>query len=670
MSSVEAPATAAAGPSDGPDEEAAKPVLAAGAWGIALLSVIFAWWAWQEGAYFDSIRLIGLIGLSIGVIVLARFAPWPLDLRRSPAVVVALVALVLLGCWTAISVAWSPAPDTSLADAQRVFTYALCFACGLWFCSLLGARSELSLLPIVVAGAFAGGATLIALLTGDDPRTLLESYDGTLEYPIGYRNANAAFFAIVLFPAIGLAASRTTEWWLRGLAAGTATLCLSAFLFAQSRASLPALIVAGLVLLLISPIRVRHLTWSLIAIVPAMAAVPAAVALHGAGDSPLLQAVDELRGAGRAMALAALASAVIGMVVARVGRGAQASETVRRRGNRAVLAGMALLAVAGAALFVAREGDPVDWADERIEEFENAGTPDLTDRDTRFGVNVGSGRYDIWRVALDEFQAEPVLGTGAGGFQYAYMRDRESGTDLQDAHSFQLEILSELGIPGILLLTVGLGAVVAGAWRSRRAGLTASSLTAIALATGAYWFLHSSVDWFWAYPAITATVLALLGAACAPAMAAAGAGRRRAWRPVALVAVGVVALSAVPPLLSERYVDAAYAGWKSDIGRAYDDLDRAAALNPFSEEPLLAEGAIALAAGDRERALAAFRDAAEERPEEWAAHYYVADLSRRTDPALARREAEIALSQNPNTLEIRRLARSLGIALPPLSYQP
>ena len=206
MSSVEAPATAAAGPSDGPAEKSEPRALAAGLWGILLLSVIFAWWAWQDGAYFDWTKLIGLIGLSVGIIALARFAPWPLDLRRSPAVVVALVAFVLLGCWTAISIVWSPAPDTSISDAQRVFTYALCFASGLWFCGLLGRRSELSLLPIVVAGAFAGAATLIVLLSSDDPRDLLESYDGTLEYPIGYRNANAAFFAVVLFPAIGLAA--------------------------------------------------------------------------------------------------------------------------------------------------------------------------------------------------------------------------------------------------------------------------------------------------------------------------------------------------------------------------------------------------------------------------------------------------------------------------------
>ena len=70
-----------------------------------------------------------------------------------------------------------------------------------------------------------GCATVVALITADMPRDLLE-IDGTLDYPLGYRNANAAFFAIALFPAVGLAADRELDWRLRGLALGTATLCI------------------------------------------------------------------------------------------------------------------------------------------------------------------------------------------------------------------------------------------------------------------------------------------------------------------------------------------------------------------------------------------------------------------------------------------------------------
>ncbi|MEO8093122.1 MAG: hypothetical protein ABI726_10490, partial [bacterium] len=62
----------------------------------------------------------------------------------------------------------------------------------------------------------------------------------------------------------------------------------------------------------------------------------------------------------------------------------------------------------------------------------------------------------------------------------------------------------------------------------------------------------------------------------------------------------------VPPYLSERYVNQALDGWRADLERAFDDLGRAGSLNPLSEEPLLTEGAIARAAGDRAHAIEAF----------------------------------------------------------------
>ena len=37
------------------------------------------------------------------------------------------------------------------------------------------------------------------------------SFDNTLEYPFGYRNANAAFFLCAFFPALGLASDRTAR---------------------------------------------------------------------------------------------------------------------------------------------------------------------------------------------------------------------------------------------------------------------------------------------------------------------------------------------------------------------------------------------------------------------------------------------------------------------------
>ena len=109
----------------------------------------------------------------------------------------------------------------------------------------------------------------------------------------------------------------------------------------------------------------------------------------------------------------------------------------------------------------------------------------------------------------------------------------------------------------------------------------------------------------------------------------------------------VLAISAVPPFLSERYVNAAYDEWQSDPSGAYDDLDRARTFNPLSIDPLLAEGAIARANGSAGGRSDAYRRAADKRPEEWASYYNLAELYARKSPRLARQQLAIAKQRNP-----------------------
>ena len=163
--------------------------------------------------------------------------------------------------------------------------------------------------------------------------------------------------------------------------------------------------------------------------------------------------------------------------------------------------GLVVLTIAAIGGFVAAVGDPVDWIEKRSEEFQNTGSPDFSESSSRFTFNAGSERYDQWRVAFDDFKEEPLLGDGGGGFNYSYTRKREyAELYVHDAHSIEMELLSELGIVGLVLFMIAIAAAIVGVVRSRTSR-AAAHLGAIALASGGYWLTHTSVDWFWAYPA-------------------------------------------------------------------------------------------------------------------------------------------------------------------------
>jgi O-Antigen ligase len=625
----------------------------AGVIALVVLAAVWSWWAVDEGGYFGVVLYPGLVILCAGLVLVSSGASWSARLSLSTPAIVALSALLGLAAWSALSALWSPSPDIAVADAQRIAGYAVAFGLGIWLCTLFRERVHLAMAPLALAGAVAGLVTVVTLLTGDDYGRYVD--EGTLQFPIGYRNANAAFFLIALWPAVALAASRELDWRIRGIALGAASLCLALGMLSQSRGSMIAGAGALAVFVIASRDRARAVAWLLLAVAPALLVIPALADLYQAADSG---GTAELRAAGRAAAGGAALAVLIGGAAAWLeGRRPPADATLARA-NRAVGVGAVALVLVGAIAFTVGTGDPVGWVDDRLDEFLTQSSPGAEGASSRFGVNAGSERDDLWRAALEAAGEEPVLGLGGGGYQYEYLlrRSEEGIESALDAHSVELEVLSELGIPGLALLLLALVGAAVAAWRARRIGPPAAALAACALTAGAYWLLHASLDWFWTYPAVTAPVFALLGSASAPTGATEGGEPRTAWRLLVAGGAAVLALSVVPPYLAERYVDAAYGGWRDDPAEAQDNLDRARTLNPFSIEPLLAEGGIARERGDRGQAIAAFEEVAEERPEEWASHYFLAALHRSSDPARARAELALALELNPHSETIEDLA--------------
>jgi O-antigen ligase len=113
-------------------------------------------------------------------------------------------------------------------------------------------------------------------------------------------------------------------------------------------------------------------------------------------------------------------------------------------------------------------------------------------------------RASYWAGARDTALAHPLGGTGAGTYGIVHAQAPYA----HDAHSLYLQALSELGVPGLLLLVafVTFPLVVA-----VRRGLAAPA------AGLAVFALHGGVDWDWQLPAVTVAALALMVAATRPA---------------------------------------------------------------------------------------------------------------------------------------------------------
>ena len=121
-------------------------------------------------------------------------------------------------------------------------------------------------------------------------------------------------------------------------------------------------------------------------------------------------------------------------------------------------------------------------------------------------VSLGD-RPAYWNVALADASEHIVLGSGAGSYDDYWLEHRSITAYVRDAHNLYLETAAELGIVGVALLLVALGAPLAAA----RAG----DRRLVATATAAYiaFLVHAGLDWDWEMPVTT-----LAGLACGAAL--------------------------------------------------------------------------------------------------------------------------------------------------------
>lgn len=579
-----------------------------GATGALLALAVFA----GGGSGDGSLPLVGgLATVAAGAAALAALRgalPVPRIDRAGRLLVAATAALT---AWAGLSIGWSIAGDHSWSWLNRGLAYAAFLVLGLLVGALpTGLRTLAAVLAVVV-----GAAVAWALLGVVFP-SLFEDGDriARLREPVGYWNALALLADVGL--ALGMTFCRAATRPVRVSGALLVFGATVALVLTQSRAGLLAAVaVVGLVLLL-SP---RPLE---VALATALAAGPGLAVAAWALTRPALVEDGAGRAArvddGRIFGALLLVGAVVTAVLALRVRVGVAVERHRRRVVRALVVAALAVVVLGVGGLVATVGNPVGWTVSQLDGGECANDPG------RLTALCDNNRIAWWGEALEIARDHPVAGTGAGTFAIARLRVRDDATPVAQPHSVPLQLLADTGLVG---LGLGLVAIVAAAFVVRGAvrlldGSDREVAVALAAAPLAL-LLHALVDYDLDFVAVTAPVLVVLGA-----LAAAG-------RPVASVRAGLVSFVAVAlvtaaalvsllsPWLAERAVTEAYVRLDRDeLSAAAGSARRARQLDPLSLEPVYAQAAVALSAGDGNRARALYEEATRmqpENPEPWLA---------------------------------------------------
>lgn len=431
--------------------------------------------------------------------------------RLSPELRIACGGLAAFTAVGFASALWASSPELALEGAGRTLLYLLVFSLVLrvrMTAPRAGALLCGWLLAMIALAAYCAARMYLA-----DPTQLGQMFvEGRLTFPSGYANASAAQWLMVFFPALVLVALPALGRWLRSVLAAGCVLSASLALMSESRgallASLLVLLLAGVLALARGHARELAMVAPILAAVALAAPSVLAVGNHLTGERVETARVDEALGV--VLALAVLAGAALAVLTS-----LEATRSDRRQ--LALLAATGLLAAVGATVIYA-SGPAAARRTSAVPTAAGSGRPETpASNGSRLFAGLGTGRYDIYRVAFDEFRSHPLLGIGIDNFGRSYLRRRHSHETPQYPHSLELGALAETGLLGSLALLVALGAAlrvaIAGVLQGPEDRLR-QAVASAALAGVAYWLIHASIDWFWEIAGLTAPAFALLAIAC------------------------------------------------------------------------------------------------------------------------------------------------------------
>lgn len=623
---------------------------------VAFVLVLLLLATTSQGAFAVS-RWAPLTLLIVAVLIGALLARGGLAVRSRSALV-AIASIWLLAIWSFASMTWAQSSSDAFAAGDRLILYAaiatLPFALPLSRRTLVAAGWALT----VGVGVIAVYALLRLLIDG--PSLYLA---GRLNGPIGYRNATALLFALAVWPGVIAAASKEYRRWVRAGGLSLAMLCLGLAFLTQSRGIVLGLAVGALPVFALGPDRVRRAWIAILAVAGVALASPWLLRpFHAFDGGDGFVTPHSITVAAWGLGMITVAGFGVGMLIALFDNGLRAGSGAMRDAQRAARIGLAVtgaMAVIAAAIAI---GNPVTYASQKWDQFSSLQSS--TPTTTRLGT-VGGQRYDLWRVAMKEFESAPLLGVGADNYPFGYYRDRATNRNLEDPHSLLFALLSEEGVVGIVLFVLFVGGIFGAMGAGWKALPPQSRRHAVApAAAGAVMLGQSTVDWIWLIPGLTA--IGLLSLAIAAAQVSAGAARapnRASSRAGGLTRLGAVAglLVATAAVLALFISDAYIQRARSVVADPPAELSAAktaAWIDPWSVTPHYLQASAYETMGDLKSAYGQLQDALSLEPQNSASLGVLGDFEvRRGNLGLARSYYRRALALNPLDTGLQQLAR-------------
>lgn len=586
------------------------------------------WLGYKSGGY--SILERGPLAIAIWWVIIIgvvlRF--WP----RAPVPRRAEITLGLLGAfaaWTAASALWAPSSEDALLELNRVTLYLGLAALAVLAVPRGGARRWADGLAIAIVG-IAAVALVSRLFPGSFSLRGLPEFlpysRHRLSFPVDYWNGVGILVGLSV-PLLLRTTLVARSALLRGMALAPFPALTAAMYLAASRGGFGTAIVGALAFVVLSGERLRALMALTVAAAGSIASIAVLLARPELVDGPIDSAAAESQGRSGAILLAGLClgSALSwGVVSGRVPSGL----ALRPALARGLLAGAAALAVVAIAV-----ADPI----ERFETFRELPTqlaaPQLAGNSfarAHLLSGNGSGRWQFWGGAIDQFRTAPLQGEGAGTYESWWAQHASFAYFVRDAHSLYLETLGELGIVGFLLLAGALAtAAVTGLLRLGQARDSARTTIAALLAAFAGFLFAAAVDWVWELTVVGAVGVVLAGLLCGPgtlpntAVVEAGGSSSRSDARFGLAVASVVTAWVVLwaqalPLLSEIKVrDSQAAVRRGDTAEAFSDAQAARRLQPWAASPHLQLALVLEQRGDLARARREIQAAIDRDSRDW-----------------------------------------------------